>query len=98
MTPLAVSVMRKELQDLHFSGGITIPKGTVVVAAARAMHNDEAIYSDPHVFNPWRFSDLRQGSDTVKYQFVSASADYVPFGLGKHAWSVTPTFRIFFVS
>ena len=79
--------MRSAMQDLQFSNGIRIPKGTIVAAAAVPMHMDEEIYPNPNMFNPWRFSDLRQeDGEGLKHQFVSTSAEYVPFGHGRHAW------------
>lgn len=46
-------------------------------------------YEDATVFNPWRFSDMRdeEGEDT-KHHFVSTSPEYIVFGHGKHAWYV----------
>ena len=75
------------LKDLRFSNGVTIPAGTIVVAASNATHMDEENYTDPDVFNPWRFSDMRDESpDSMKHQYVTTSVDYVSFGHGKHAW------------
>ncbi|KAJ3543507.1 hypothetical protein NM688_g5847 [Phlebia brevispora] len=81
-----ISVMRKAMQDLKFSDGTFIPAGTLMVAAATAIHMDEENYMDPDVFNPWRFSDMREeDGSALKHQFVNTSLDYVSFGHGKHA-------------
>ena len=79
--------MRKALTDLKFTDGTVIPAGTTIVAAAASTHMDEEFYEDPEIFNPWRFSDMRQeDGEGTKHQFVSTSVDYVSFGHGKHAW------------
>ena len=79
--------MRVVLKDLHFSDGTFIPVGTSIVAAASATHMDEENYDHPEIFNPWRFSNIREeDGEATKHQFVSTSVDYIPFGHGKHAW------------
>ncbi|THG97981.1 hypothetical protein EW026_g4131 [Hermanssonia centrifuga] len=81
-----VSVMRKALKDLHFSDGTRIPAGTVLVTAANATHLDEENFHNPDIFDPFRFSDMRdEDGESTKHQFVSTSVDYVAFGHGKHA-------------
>ena len=79
--------MRSALQDLQFSDGTKIPKGTVIVAPVVAMHMDEDFYPNAYVFDPWRFSTMRQEEGAaLKHQFMSTSAEYVSFGHGRHAW------------
>lgn len=83
------SLLRTTLRDIRFSDGTLIPADTLIVAAATAMHLDGENYTDPEVFNPWRFSDMRQEEGgALKHQFVSTALDYVSFGHGKHAWYV----------
>ena len=75
------------LKDVRFSDGTLIPANTMVVAAAAAMHMDEDYYVNAEVFDPWRFSNLREEKgESTKHHFVSTSVDYVPFGHGRHAW------------
>ena len=84
-----VSVMRKALQDLRFSDGTVVPSGTLIVAAAMSTHMDEENYPNAEVFDPWRFSNMREEEGEItKHQFVSTSVDYVSFGHGKHAWYI----------
>lgn len=91
----SVSVMRKTLKNITFSNGTFIPTGTLVAAAASATHFDEDNYLHPEVFDPFRFSNMRdEGGAATKYQYVSTSTDYIPFGLGKHAWYVLPSAHI----
>ncbi|KAH9919404.1 cytochrome P450 [Fomitopsis serialis] len=81
-----ISVMRKILQDTTLSDGTFLPAGTVVAGAASATHRDARSYENPDVFDPFRFSDMRNEDDArIKHQFVSTSPEYVAFGGGKHA-------------
>ena len=81
--------MRKAIRDLHFSDGTFVPAGTMLVAAAAAAHVDEENYTNAKVFDPWRFSNMREDDEeSTKHQFVSTSIDYLSFGVGKHAWCV----------
>ena len=82
-----VSLGRRALKDITLSDGTFIPKGSVLVAASASTHLDEEHYDHATVFNPWRFSDMReQEGGGNRYQFVSTSVDFIPFGHGKHAW------------
>ncbi|KAH8103294.1 cytochrome P450 [Cristinia sonorae] len=76
----ATSIWRKTLQTITFSNGITIPPGVFLSAAATATHLDEELYTNPEVFNPWRFVE----PDNAR-SFVSLGSDYIVFGQGRHA-------------
>ncbi|GBE89830.1 Cytochrome P450 monooxygenase paxP [Sparassis crispa] len=81
-----VGISRKAMKDITLSNGTMIPKGTLIVAAAAPMHLDKENYLNADVFDPFRFSNLRAGEgEGTKYQFVSTSPEYIPFGHGKHA-------------
>ncbi|KAH9942851.1 cytochrome P450 [Amylocystis lapponica] len=80
-----VSVSRMALQDITLSNGIRIPAGTFVAADAIGAHHNEDKYTDPRVFDPFRFSSIREGSEGTRVQYVNASVDYIPFGIGAHA-------------
>eukprot|EP00250_Pteridium_aquilinum_P003681 c13990_g1_i1 orf=3-1577(-) len=62
-------VIRKALEDVHIKGFV-IPKGWTVFPFFRGVHLDEAIYSDAHKFDPWR------------WQEKVTSSHYTPFGGG----------------
>lgn len=80
---------RKAVKDFRFSDGTVIPAGGFVSAASMTIHHDNEYYSDPEVFDPWRFADLREEEgEGLKHQMVSTSLEYIPFGHGKHAWYV----------
>jgi len=82
----AISLTRKAVKDFTFSDGTFIPAGTTVSAPMRATHYDENIYEHPEVFDPFRFSDLRETSgESAKHQLVSTSVEYLVFGHGLHA-------------
>ena len=69
------------------SNGTFIPRGTLLSVAAYSHHRDETIYDDPDVFDPFRYSRLREvEGEGRKHQFVNTSNHYVAFGMGGHAW------------
>ncbi|KAI0076796.1 cytochrome P450 [Panus rudis PR-1116 ss-1] len=82
-----LTLMRKTIKPITLSTGHRIPPGQIIVATASAMHRNEDHYPNPEVFDPFRFSNMREGDvgETTKHQFVSTSTDYIAFGHGKHA-------------
>ena len=82
-----VSLSRKALKDFTFSDGTFLPKGTMIVAAARPIHHDGAFYENARAFEPFRFADLHEeDGEDAKYQFTSMTTEYLPFGHGRRAW------------
>ena len=78
---------RKTVKDITLNDGTFIPKGTVLVTAARPMHHDDAKYANAEVFDAFRFERMRRGEgEGLKHQFVNTSNDFISFGHGKHAW------------
>ena len=72
-----------------------IPKGTTVVRAAQAMHEDSAIYESALEMRPWRFvaqdEETKSGTDNDddghrKQRFGAVSSSLINFGYGRHAW------------
>jgi cytochrome P450 len=87
IVPQSVNMDRKALKDFTFSDGTFIPKGAFVCVASHATHTEGDYYDDPFVFDPWRFARMREGEgEATKQMATTASVDYVPFGLGRHAW------------
>lgn len=77
-------------KDFTFSDGSVVPKGTIVAAASRAIHYDDAFYPNAHVFEPFRFSNMsKEDGEGAKHHFVSTTSDFLAFGHGRHAWYVT---------
>ena len=82
-----VTLMRKALKDFTFSDGTFIPEGTSIAASTQCLHLDNEHYDNAHVFDPFRFSNVRgEEGEGAKHQFVSTSWEYLTFGHGKHAW------------
>ena len=80
--------------------GVQCPYGSSVAIAAMGIHNDNAIYPDAAQFQPFRYVVARDAiaanaesgkwgtEEMIKkanYSMVSTSADYQPFGHGRHA-------------
>lgn len=81
--------MRKSLKGITFSNGQYVPPGVVMVVPAREIHFDDDFYENPDVFDPFRFSRIRESDGGGNNeQFSSTSTKYVAFGLGKHAWYI----------
>ena len=78
------------MKDVTLSDGTRIPRGTLVAAAAILAHSDDSVYTDPDVFDPFRFARMRDAAgEGTKHQFVNTSLEYIAFGHGKHAWCVS---------
>ncbi|KAI5993495.1 cytochrome P450 [Pisolithus albus] len=83
---LTSSVQRKAMKDLTLSDGTFVPKGTHLCVPTYVVHRDSAVYDNPVVFNPFRFSRLcGDGDASARHQMVGVTQDYFPFGFGKHA-------------
>jgi cytochrome P450 len=80
--------------------GVYCPYGSSVGIAVLGIHNDNAIYPEAAQFHPFRYVDAREAvtantetgklgtEDMIKkanYALVSTSADFQPFGHGRHA-------------
>ena len=88
-----VSMPRIAVKEITLSDGTLIPKGTFISASVWGTHRDDGVYSDPQVFDPFRFS--RGTSDSVsgivegtRHQLPNTSVYFIPFGHGSHAWCV----------
>ncbi|KAI6101683.1 cytochrome P450 [Pisolithus croceorrhizus] len=80
------SVQRKAMKNLTLSDGTFIPMGTHLSVLTHAIHHDSAVYENPGVFDPFRFSRLRDNeSENARHGMVTVTRDYFPFGYGKHA-------------
>ncbi|KAN0116359.1 cytochrome P450 monooxygenase [Russula decolorans] len=78
---------RLVLRPFTFSNGVTVPAGAIVSIPASSIHTEERIYSNPTVFDGFRFEKLRkneQDTTTNRYQSVAMSNDYLPFGVGRY--------------
>ncbi|KAF7353078.1 Cytochrome P450 [Mycena venus] len=86
---LGRKVVKKD--GFTFANGTTLPYGTYLHSPMWSVHHDPEIYPDPEVFDGFRFSKLRESeeSGSAKYQVVTTSLDYLPFGHGEARLSGT---------
>ncbi|KAI5993443.1 hypothetical protein EDD15DRAFT_2264631 [Pisolithus albus] len=62
-------------------------KGTHLCVPTYVVHRDSAVYDNPGVFNPFRFSQLSDDEGaSARHQMIGVTQDYFPFRFGKHAW------------
>jgi cytochrome P450 len=86
---LSVNTTRLVLRPFTFSNGMTIPTGTLISLPTKATHTDEIVYENPNEFDGFRFAKLREREGDVvtsRHQLISASANNLPWGLGRHSW------------
>ena len=88
-----MTAVRLALQDFTFSDGVRIPEGTFIGLPMHAMHHDERKYVDPFKFDPNRFVPSPEYAAAAeknghRQQLAMTGADYLTWGLGKHAWYV----------
>ncbi|KAF7345271.1 Cytochrome P450 [Mycena sanguinolenta] len=82
----AIGLTRLATRDFTFSDGTTVPAGTLLAVPVFAEHHDEVNYTNPEVFDPFRFSRMReQDGEENKHQMVTPTLEYMSFGLGRHA-------------
>ncbi|EKM50978.1 uncharacterized protein PHACADRAFT_262884 [Phanerochaete carnosa HHB-10118-sp] len=75
------------MNNYTFSDGTFTPKGSHVSTSRMVTHVGRENYDEASVFNPWRFSDMRnETGEGTKHQMVNINMQYLPFGIGKHAW------------
>ncbi|VDC00309.1 unnamed protein product [Peniophora sp. CBMAI 1063] len=81
-----LAMSRYALQPFTFSNGIHVPKGTFIACAQYDTHHDEENYANPDIFDPWRFSSMRdEDGEGTKHQLVATSTEFINFGHGRHA-------------
>ncbi|KAL5579507.1 hypothetical protein UlMin_011949 [Ulmus minor] len=69
---IIIGVMRKAMKDVEIKGHL-IPKGWCVFTYFRSVHLDENHYDWPYEFNPWRWQDNKDTSNS----------NFTPFGGGQ---------------
>lgn len=80
-----VSAQRVLLQDFTFYEGTTLPAGTCIALCTHSAHFSDMNYTDPLTFDPLRFVKLKAENPGKQYGIISTSAEFLPFGLGRHA-------------
>ena len=76
------SFQRKVNKSFTLSNGQVIPAGVVIAIPSAAICHDPDVFPDPHKFDPWRFSRLREQARAAGEveaaavnQFVSVNAN-----------------------
>jgi len=80
---------RVVLRPITFSNGVTVPAGTKIFIPSNAAHIDERIFTNPDVFDGFRFAKLLEGEGDKtnnRCKTVSISHEQLSFGVGRHAW------------
>ncbi|KAF8576152.1 cytochrome P450 [Ramaria rubella] len=81
-----VNMHRYALKEFTFSDGTRIPQGGIASVLMPEIHHDEALYTDAHRFNGFRFSDIPgEEEGEVRDQMVATNTKFLPFGHGRHA-------------
>jgi len=82
---ILVALPREVLADYRFTNGALVKKGSFIGASMLTAHFDPVKYPNPEVFKPWRFHTTKGSETAVKTRFTTPSAEFLPFGAGKHA-------------
>jgi ent-kaurene oxidase len=83
-----LSMARYIREDLTFSNGTTIPKGSFIATSRDSINLDPKLFENPEKFDGWRFEKLRAMSkeSSTRWQLVNTHAEEnLNFGHGKHA-------------
>ncbi|KAI6131899.1 cytochrome P450 [Pisolithus thermaeus] len=83
-----LGITRVAMSDITLADGTLIPRGTSVAFPVHAMHHDETVFKNANVFEPFRFSDMRDNeSEGSRHQMVALTPEMLSFGMGKRACS-----------
>lgn len=111
VSDVAVTALARDVvgKPLDIGNGIQIPRGTRVVYPTQAVHQDPDHYTDPLLFDAFRFSRPFEGTShgsgakglgengEERVQLTTISPSFLAFGYGKHAcpgrWFATQTMK-----
>ncbi|EUC47347.1 hypothetical protein COCMIDRAFT_3606 [Bipolaris oryzae ATCC 44560] len=80
------NLIRNARKEFRFKDGTIVPPGAIITAPPLHLHRSEEFYTNPQVFDGFRFSRLKEESQgPTKHQMVSTDIEYLLFGHGKHA-------------
>ncbi|RAO67769.1 uncharacterized protein BHQ10_003781 [Talaromyces amestolkiae] len=79
------TIARYTHRKTNLSDGTLVPKGTQVVLPNNFMWNNESIYPNNNIFDPYRFLRMRDDPEKAKLaSFTRSSHIHTAFGHGKH--------------
>ncbi|KAI3396499.1 hypothetical protein diail_12119 [Diaporthe ilicicola] len=84
---LLITFERVIHQPFTLSSGFTIPANTTIGIPTQAITMDESLYPSPEVFDPFRFSKMREERPETdgRAQYVASNPASLSFGYGRHA-------------
>jgi cytochrome P450 len=74
------------MKPYTFSNGVTLPEGVTATAPIGPIHMDDLIYPNAEKFDGFRFSRMRDQSDSAKFHAANTSNEFLYFSHGRHAW------------
>ncbi|KAJ0385947.1 hypothetical protein COL922a_005315 [Colletotrichum nupharicola] len=88
-----ISFLRTITKPVTLKDGTTLPAGTNIAVPMVGPLQDDSHYTDPNLFDPYRFVSIRdemrsdplQYANKEQYQFVSSTKENMAFGFGRHA-------------
>ncbi|KAK2463862.1 hypothetical protein APHAL10511_004167 [Amanita phalloides] len=84
----ALILRRTVLQSYTLSDGTFLPQGTHISAPAHSIQTNELNYSNPLVFEPFRYLDkTRKENIGRKVEMTVPHIDFLPWGIGLHICS-----------
>ncbi|KAL8829596.1 MAG: hypothetical protein Q9191_001923 [Dirinaria sp. TL-2023a] len=85
---LLVTLQRIVHRDLVLSDGFLIPAGTLIGVPSQAVGMDAAQITDPHTFQGFRFTKIREVTVSVaekgRTHWAASNLDHLAFGYGRH--------------
>lgn len=99
LNPLTLyTFQRLAMQDFVLDDGTFVPKDTFLALDASQGYVDAEVWSDPEKFDPLRFYRLRQEDGAQNsHMFVTANAQHMSWGQGKHTCPGSELFYLFFM-
>ncbi|KAF5505675.1 Cytochrome P450 monooxygenase ATR2 [Colletotrichum siamense] len=88
-----ISFLRTITKPVTLKDGTYLPTGTNIAVPMVGPLQDDSHYTDPNLFDPYRFVSIRdemrsdplQYANKEQYQFVSLTKENMAFGFGRHA-------------
>jgi cytochrome P450 len=90
---------RIKVDGFTLPNGLAVAKNSTIGVSMDGIHFDPENYTDPTVYDPFRFSRPREealatGKPRVNEDLVTTSPHWLPFSHGLHAWWATSIYRV----